>query len=945
MPEVQVTGAVKGRSLYIARPEDEAAFRLLSKAEYCNILTSRQMGKTSLAYRLKRRLVKQKIRVALVDLSPLTQSETNQSGEFAVTRSSRSPTLLAKWRQQARAWFRRSEAANAAKRVLPVDAHVFYPSLLSLIAYELGLSVDAHAWWKKRAESEALGQRLQNFFDEILVVPGVKTVVFLDEVDTTINLPYTDALFTTIRALYNRRANDDDAQTDDDAYAGVAFCLMGVLTPDELIKDRSITSYNVGQTLELTDFNRDRDDLQPLVDELDAAGLRGAAVLTEILELTNGHPFLTMALASRCMERKRDNKPVTAKQLLEEEPTTTAPLFAVHFARIEELLTERLHQPGVALRLYRRVLSGKRIKDSRSKDVERLKLAGVVRRDGSGDLVIRNQIYAQRFGLKWLEQNMPPMVPAWMKTLLVGLGILLGLTVLLVLYLLAVRERNQSLVETNALQEAQAARENMSLLGAEPFTARYAGLSEAAKAKSKSLKHDYLKERARWFDQQAGIFERTNEPFVAMLLYGIAADRDASQLGSRDVLFDRFVTRSFPWRPQTIWLGDFERPIPRSGAPRPSRRCYSVKTAMQSTVVLCENDSYSITKHSSPAPLGVGELAAFALSPDGRWFLGLTGDSRLVWRDLEDPFEAQATQVARLATERPCVTTTSLEVESTGSGFRVLVGCDEGKLMGASLSQDWYEALEAEVAEQPANDRRTKAFKFLPLGRPVSDRHHYLPVAAVQPLGAGRYALATPEGVFAGRPASLRRVGPPEPANAFALREGKTLAVGYQAGIRLFEVPEVPSAPIADVVNTYFERLGPFVQVAFTAGGVCGIDLGEGTPDTLRCSAPHPPLEMTPLVPTERFDGLASTAEGALLLSTNGRVISLEVSNGKTEPSWENVQRATGLTLSRVEDSVRALRAAGKSAHSRDQILKAEKALELEDVRVTGDHEPAPTGP
>ena len=69
---------------------------------------------------------------------------------------------------------------------------------------------------------------------------------FLDEIDSTLNpkLTWTDDLFTALRGMHNERPMVP-------AYERLAFCLIGVAWPNELIKDRRTTPYNVGRTLEL----------------------------------------------------------------------------------------------------------------------------------------------------------------------------------------------------------------------------------------------------------------------------------------------------------------------------------------------------------------------------------------------------------------------------------------------------------------------------------------------------------------------------------------------------------------------------------------------------------------------------------------------------------------------------------------------------------------------
>ena len=87
--------------------------------------------------------------------------------------------------------------------------------------------------------------------------------IFLDEIDSTLKLPYTDDLFTALRAIYNER-------TFVEAWRRLVFCLVGVATPNELVKDRRTTPYNVGRTIWVGDFDSARDDLATLAAALHA---------------------------------------------------------------------------------------------------------------------------------------------------------------------------------------------------------------------------------------------------------------------------------------------------------------------------------------------------------------------------------------------------------------------------------------------------------------------------------------------------------------------------------------------------------------------------------------------------------------------------------------------------------------------------------------------------
>ena len=69
--ELQVGGAINPRKhLYIVREDVENnVFQLLQRSQYCNILSSRQVGKSSLMINVALRLRQQGIRVASIDIA------------------------------------------------------------------------------------------------------------------------------------------------------------------------------------------------------------------------------------------------------------------------------------------------------------------------------------------------------------------------------------------------------------------------------------------------------------------------------------------------------------------------------------------------------------------------------------------------------------------------------------------------------------------------------------------------------------------------------------------------------------------------------------------------------------------------------------------------------------------------------------------------------------
>jgi len=68
--QLQAGGTLNSRRhLYIERQEDEKFFELLEQGEYVNVLSSRQMGKSSLMMRAVQRLSEKGIKSVTIDLA------------------------------------------------------------------------------------------------------------------------------------------------------------------------------------------------------------------------------------------------------------------------------------------------------------------------------------------------------------------------------------------------------------------------------------------------------------------------------------------------------------------------------------------------------------------------------------------------------------------------------------------------------------------------------------------------------------------------------------------------------------------------------------------------------------------------------------------------------------------------------------------------------------
>jgi hypothetical protein len=135
---------VPGRDLYIERSEDRELLQLLRRGQYVNVLTSRQMGKSSLMVRTMGALRDDGIHTAAIDLAAELAGATT-----------------------AEQWFR---------------------GLLNRLQRDLGLSLEIAPFWSAYP-NDTSGQKLQRFFRDVVCSAISKPiVVFLVKLITHLSL-------------------------------------------------------------------------------------------------------------------------------------------------------------------------------------------------------------------------------------------------------------------------------------------------------------------------------------------------------------------------------------------------------------------------------------------------------------------------------------------------------------------------------------------------------------------------------------------------------------------------------------------------------------------------------------------------------------------------------------------------------------------------------------
>ena len=360
-----VGGTVQaGGGIYIKRKADDDLLELCRQSEFAFILSSRQVGKSSLIVRTAQQLESENIRCATIDLSAIG---------------------------------------------VKVSPDEWYMGILNEIYTTLDLNTDVFAWWTNHAKiGPAL--RLTNFFKDVLLKEVKEQVVlFFDEIDSTLSIPFSDDFYVAIRSVYNARATIPD-------FKRLSFVLVGVATPSDLISDNKRTPFNIGRRVEISDFNLT--EAVPLVENF---GIQATQILTWVFQYTSGHPYLTQRLCAYLAKSKEAIDEQTVFYAVERLFTSEQGRQDTNLQFVRDMLSGRSTDVKKVLRTYKDIRSGKKVTDDeRSVAKAYLKLSGVVRPE-KGFLKVRNRIYNTIFNPQWIQETAPK---DWQKVIFATVGVL-----------------------------------------------------------------------------------------------------------------------------------------------------------------------------------------------------------------------------------------------------------------------------------------------------------------------------------------------------------------------------------------------------------------------------------------------------------------------------------------------------------------------------------------
>lgn len=140
---------------------------------------------------------------------------------------------------------------------------------------------------------------------KILAVIAGKLIINLDEVDSLTAAEYSDKIFAQIRSVYFDRISYPE-------FERLGYVISGVAEPSEIIKDKSISPFNIGQKVLLGDFTKSE-----YGEFISKCGLDTAdsELIEQIFHWSNGNPRMTWDICAEFEKQILEGQSLSTKKI------------------------------------------------------------------------------------------------------------------------------------------------------------------------------------------------------------------------------------------------------------------------------------------------------------------------------------------------------------------------------------------------------------------------------------------------------------------------------------------------------------------------------------------------------------------------------------------------------------------------------------------------------
>lgn len=287
---------------------------------------------------------------------------------------------------------------------LPPREQEWFFNIVRILDENLDLTTDVMSWWEKPSVFALPPHaRLIKLISEV-ILPEMTAplVLFIDEIERTVSLPFREHFFEWLATLYESRA------TNSNLYR-FSFVICGVATPSELISEDGPLIFQWSHRVKLSDFTLN--EALHLSEGLSLPTDDANEVVEWVYRWTNGHPYLTQLLCQLLEEQHH-------KTWIEAEIDECVRHFIVspqglrepNFQFIRSALTEPDTHGVSLLKPYLDLLEGN-LDNLRNNQpaLEQLRLVGVLREDDQ-EIAIRNPLYKEVFPQEWVKRHLRPSI-------------------------------------------------------------------------------------------------------------------------------------------------------------------------------------------------------------------------------------------------------------------------------------------------------------------------------------------------------------------------------------------------------------------------------------------------------------------------------------------------------------------------------------------------------